>query len=225
MVRWGTDTRPPDPAHRFDATDAAIARLQTLLAGLPPAPDEAAMRRRLRLDRVVALRDRVRMQDVVDEGDALRAESPLPSYADEAYADALLYLRRPEEARVAYERVLAASPKDVNARYGLFYSSDEAEDFTTAYAAIDGLVNDEPIWRSYSGDPTRHANVDRGYAEVTAAQGRFYGNELAESWSRITRIADAAPANAYARLTLYQMSKARGWPRRATEEGEIARSL
>src|SRR3954463_8538204 len=64
MVRWGTDTRPPDPAHRFDGTDAAIARLQTLLAGLPPAPDEAAMRRRLRLDRVLALRDRVRMQEV-----------------------------------------------------------------------------------------------------------------------------------------------------------------
>src|SRR3954469_6619911 len=61
--------------------------------------------------------------------------------------------------------------------------------------------------------------------EVTAAQGRFYGNELAEAWSRITRIADAAPANAYARLRLYQMSNARGWPRRATEEGEIATSL
>src|SRR5262249_33274817 len=58
MVRWGAQVRSSDPAHRFDGTDAAIARLDQLLAALPPSPAEAAMRRRLRLDRMVALRDR-----------------------------------------------------------------------------------------------------------------------------------------------------------------------
>ena len=229
MVRWGTDTRPSDPAHRFDGTDAAIARLDRLLAALPPPP--AAERRRLRLDRLVALRDRVRMEEVVKEGRALRSDGPLPPYAEEAYADALLYLRQPEEAQAAYRRVLAANPKDVTgetrikARYGLFYAAVELEDFDTAYATIDALVQDEPIWRTYRDDRSRHANPDRAYAEVTAASARYYGNQLADAWARITRIADAAPANKWARLTVYQMARARGWPRRAEVEGEIAASL
>ncbi len=231
MVRWGSDTRPSDPAQRFDGTDAAIARLDGLLAALPPPPAEAAARRRLRLDRLVALRDRVRMEEAASEGRALQSDAPLPSFAEEAYADALLYLRRPEEAIAAYRRVLAANPKDVPAdtqimaRYGLFYAAVEAEDFDTAYATIDALVNDEPIWRMYRDDPTRHDNPDRAYAEVTAATARYNGNQLADAWARITRIADAAPANKQARLTLYQVARARDWPRRAEVEGEIAASL
>jgi biofilm PGA synthesis protein PgaA len=231
MVRWGTDTRPSDPAQRFDGTDAAIARLDGLLAALPPPPAEAAARRRLRLDRLVALRDRVRMKEVVKEGRALRSDGPLPAYAEEAYADALLYLRLPEEASAAYRRVLAGNPKDVPAetrtmaRYGLYYAAVELEDFNTAYATIDSLVNDEPIWRTFHDDPTRRGNPDRAYAEVTAAAARNNGNQLADAWARITRIADAAPANKWARLTLYQVAHARGWARRAETEGEIAASL
>jgi biofilm PGA synthesis protein PgaA len=225
MVRWGAQVRPSDPAHRFDGTDAALARLDALLAALLPPPAEASTRRRLRLDRLVALRDRVRMREVVEEGEVLRADAPLPQYAEEAYADALLYLRRPEEALDAYKRVLAASPKSVQARYGQFYSAVELEDFTTAYATIDAMVADEPIWRGYRDDPTRYANSERASAEVTAAQGRFYGNQLGSAWARISGIADAAPVNSSARLALYQIANARGWPRRATEEGDIAASL
>ena len=231
MVRWGADTRPSEPAQRFDGTDAAIARLDKLLADLPLPPAEAATRRRLLLDRLVALRDRVRMKEVVKEGRALRSGGPLPPYAEEVYADALLYLRRPDEASAAYRRILAGSPKDVPAdtqiaaRYGLFYAAVELEDFDTAYATIDSLVDDEPIWRKYRDDPTRHPNSERAYAEVTAAAARYYGNQLADAWARITRIADAAPANKLARLTLYQVARARGWPRRAEVEGEIAAGL
>ena len=82
-----------------------------------------------------------------------------------------------------------------------------------------------PIWRTYRDDPTRHDNPERAYAEVTAAAARNNGNQLADAWARITRIADAAPANRWARLTLYQIARGRGWPRRAEAEGEIAASL
>jgi biofilm PGA synthesis protein PgaA len=225
MVRWGAQVRPADPARRFDGTDAAIARLDQLLAALPPPPAEAALRRRLRLDRMVALRDRVRMAEAMAEGEALMAEGPLPQYAELAFADSLLYMRRPEAALAAYERVLAQSPKDVQARYGKFYSAVELEDFRTAYATIDALVEDEPIWRGYKDDPTRYPNADRAYAEVVAAQARFYGNQLGEAWARITRISDAAPANPTARMAVYQIANARGWPQRARTEGGIAISL
>ena len=225
MVRWGAEVRSSDPARRFDGTDAALARLDQLLAALPPPPAEAGLRRRLRLDRMVALRNRMRMQEAAEEGEALSADGPLPQYAEVAYADALLYLQRPGAAREAYERVLAQSPKDVQARYGKFYASVELEDFATAYATIDALVGDEPIWRSYKDDPSRYDNSERAYAQVTAAQARFYGNQLGEAWERITKFSDAAPANPNGRLALYQIANARGWPQRAEVEAQIASSL
>jgi biofilm PGA synthesis protein PgaA len=229
MVRWGVDARPPEPERRFEGTDAAIARIDGLLAASPPPSDD--VRRRLRLDRMVALRDRVRMREVVSEGDALRKDAPLPPYADEAYADALLYLRHPKQARAAYRRVLAAGPGRVsddtllNARYGVFYASVELEDFKTAYATIDALVRDLPIWRTYHNDPTRQSNPDRAFAEITQANSRFYGNQLAKAWDEIVRISDAAPANPSARMSRYAIARARGWPRLAQAEGQIAISL
>jgi biofilm PGA synthesis protein PgaA len=225
LVRWGAEVRSSDPARRFDGTDAALARLDQLLAALPPPPAEAGLRRRLRLDRMVALRNRMRMQEAAEEGETLSVDGPLPQYAEVAYADALLYLQRPGAAREAYERVLAQSPKDVQARYGKFYASVELEDFATAYATIDALVGDEPIWRSYKDDPSRYDNSERAYAQVTAAQARFYGNQLGEAWERITKFSDAAPANPNGRLALYQIANARGWPQRAEVEAQIASSL
>ena len=88
MERWGKVVRGPEPAHRFDGTDAALIRLEALLASTPP--EEVDLRRQLRLDRMVALTDRVRMEEAAREGDALRADSPLPLYAEQSYGDALL---------------------------------------------------------------------------------------------------------------------------------------
>jgi len=223
MVRWGEQVRAPEPARRFDGTDAALARLDALLASLPT--DDKDLRRRLRLDRLVALRDRVRMKEAMEEGDALGADGPLPAFAEQAYGDALLYMRRPEDARDAYNRILAQSPKDVQARYGAFFAAVELDDFTTAYTTIDLLTSEQPVWRSYRNDPARHDNPERGYAETMAAQARYYGNQLGEAWDRLVKLSDAAPANGNTRLALYQVANGRGWPRRAQEEAEIAAGL
>ena len=197
MVRHG-EMDPGDPARRFDGTDAALARIDTLLGGLPPA--ETALRRRLRLDRLVALRDRARMEEARAEGDALRADAPLPPYAEVAYADALLYLRQPDAARDAYRRILAQTPADVQARYGLFYALVELEDFSAAFAVIDGLVSGEPESRSYRGDPTQYDNPERASAELAAAVARFWGNQPGDAWARLARLAAAAPAHAAIRI-------------------------
>ena len=187
MVRHG-EMDPGDPARRFDGTDAALARIDTLLGGLPPA--ETALRRRLRLDRLVALRNRARMEEAKAEGDALRADAPLPPYAEVAYADALLYLRQPDAARDAYRRILAQTPADVEARYGLFYALLELEDFSAAFAVIDGLVSGEPESRSYRDDPTQYANPERASAELAAAVARFWGNQTGDAWARLARLVD-----------------------------------
>jgi biofilm PGA synthesis protein PgaA len=221
MVRWGEDVKPRDPALRFEGTDKAIARLDQLLQTTTD-PD---IRRRLRDDRIIALRDRFRMEEVVREVEAIQGSGPLPTYVDEAYADALLYLHRPKEALVHYESVLAREPRHVQARYGQFYAAVESEDFKAAYAAIDVLMRDEPLWRVYPGDPTRYPNPDRTTVEVTDARGRLYGGEVSAAWDRISSLSDAAPANADVRLTAAQVAAARGWKRRAEEEAQIAASL
>jgi len=223
MTRWGAEVRPPDAAQRFEGTDRALARLDALLAS---NIDDPELRRRLELDRMVALRDRVRMAEAVREGDALRATAPLPAYADQAYGDALLYMHRRKDARDAFERVLAAEPRNVSARYGQFFSSIELEDFRTAYAAIDILLKgDEPIWQTYVNDATRYANPERTTAEVAAADARLYGNQLGEAWDRISALNRAAPANGNVRVSSAEIALARGWPRLAEEEAQIAASL
>ncbi|MCA0304865.1 MAG: poly-beta-1,6 N-acetyl-D-glucosamine export porin PgaA [Proteobacteria bacterium] len=223
MVRWGEQTRPPEPSRRFEGTDAALARLDALLAATPP--EETALRRRLRIDRMIALRDRMRMAEALAEGEALRADGKLPANAEQAYADALLYNRRPEDARAAYERVLAENPGDVQALYGLFFANVEVEDFRKAYAIVDTLAKDEPVWRYYENSPARHANGERAYAQTIAGQARAWGNQLGEAWDRLEPLVAAAPANGNMRLALYGVANARGWPRRARDEGEIAIGL
>jgi biofilm PGA synthesis protein PgaA len=224
MTRWGVEVRLPDPARRFDGTDAALARLDALLAS--DAAHDAALRRRLRLDRMVALTSRVRMADAAREGDELRAEAPLPAYAEQAYGDALLYMRRREEARAAFDRILAAEPRNIPARYGQFFAAVELEDFKTAYAAIDTLLaGDEPIWQQYVGDPTRYANPERMTAEIAAADARLYGNQLGDAWQRISALSKAAPASGAVHVSASQIAGARGWPRLAEAEAQIAESL
>src|SRR5262249_17728024 len=109
-VRWGDVDRPYDPRQRFVAVDRALATLDGLIAKAAANKDTAALVS-LRMDRMVALRDRVRMADVVNEADLLRQEGvALPAYAREALADALLYLHQPRAALAEYEAVLAADP-------------------------------------------------------------------------------------------------------------------
>jgi biofilm PGA synthesis protein PgaA len=226
-VRWGSAIRPADPVRRFEGTDAALAKLDALISATrAESGADPGLLTRLRFDRLVALRDRRRMAEVVAEADALRAEGyELPPYALEAQADALLYLHRPKEARAAYEAVLAADPANKDARYGLFYAQVETEDFDAAYATIDSLAAAEPVWRTFEDDPTRYPNPDFTDAALTAGLARFYGDQLGDALDRIAPLASAAPANASARLAQAEVMAARGWPRQALSEAEIAASL
>ena len=113
MVRWGGQVRAPEPELRFTGTDAALARLDELIAqASAKEPPDLGLIARLRRDRVVALRDRERWADAVSQGEALRRGGDrLPVYGRLAEADSLLALRRPSEARAAFEEVMDAEPQ------------------------------------------------------------------------------------------------------------------
>ena len=220
-VRWGADVRPPEPERRFVGTDRALGELDALLARNP----DPALRRQLRLDRVVALRDRVRMEEAVAEANALAADAPLPAYVRQARADALLYLRQPEAALADYLAVLEVEPGSITARSGAFYAAVEAEDFRTAFGMADRALADQPGWRWFLEDPTRYPNPDFPSALLTAGQARLYADQVAEGWARIAPVATAAPANQEFRFAAASAMGARGWPWRAAAETEIAIGL
>src|SRR5215471_10590533 len=97
MVRWGANLRPSDPSLRFAGTDAALARLDTLITeALKEQPQDMGLIIRLRRDRVIALRDRERWEDAVAQTGGLRRMGDrLPTYVRQAEADSLIALRRP----------------------------------------------------------------------------------------------------------------------------------
>lgn len=226
-VRWGAQVVPRDPARRFEGTDAALARLDALIAEAAGAPRrDAELLRQLRGDRAVALRQRERWAEALAAIDALRAEgTPIPLYVRQAEADALLALRRPREARLAYAEVTAADPDNRDAIIGRFFAEVEDEDFGAAFATVDALAAREGPARRLPRDPEPEPNADWLDAQILAAMARNYADMNAESWQRLYPLAAAAPAIGYLRSNLGNVAAARGWPRRADEEVRIAESL
>ena len=193
LVNQATAIPPLDPAHRFDRIDAALARLESLIADTGAAsPPDHGLVTRLRGDRVVALRDRERWPDVVGEVAALRQEErPIPAYIRHAEADALLALRRPAEARTAYEDVLAADAQSRSARVGLFYALLEEERVSDALELVDAMASEggPKMWRGVSPAPernsrlARHAGARRHRPLLRRRAPRRRGGGCARSWT------------------------------------------
>ena len=226
-VRWGHDVTPRDPRHRFDGTDHALSRLDHLIAESRAArkPDVALILR-LRRDRVVALRNRERWLEAVQECAALRAEGDqLPDYVREAEADALLALKRPDEARVGYEEVLRSDPTKREAQIGLFFALIEEENFSAAFRQADQWVqNDQPGLRE-PGQQTIQPNDQWLESKILSAQARLFADMPTAAWKMLRPLAEHAPANAELRTVLGEIAAARDWPRQGAEEIEIAASL
>jgi biofilm PGA synthesis protein PgaA len=227
LVRWGSDVAPDTGRPRFHQTDAAIARLEQLIAEtrsrLPP---DIPLLQKLERDRALALRHRERWGDTVAAVEALRgAGDTIPPYLRLAEADALLALRQPGQARRAYAEVLASGTSTREARTGLFYAEVELERFKTAFAIADTLAAEGGPRRDRPGRARPEPDDDWLGAQVLAANARHYADMHAEAWDRLLPLARAAPALGYLRAALGSVAAARGWPRLADEEIRIAASL
>ncbi len=210
-----------DPALRFKKTDEAIARIDALLAEATAAtPPDSGLVLRLRRDRVIALRDRGHWTATVEAVAALRKDgNAVPLYVRHAEADALLALRRPEDAATAYDEVLAADPSLRSARVGLFFALLEQEKIDRALALVDAMAAE--------GGPKRgtSANWEWLDAQLLAAVARYYAGQPREAWHRLQPLVEGAPALGFLRSAKAQIAAARGWPRLADEESHIAATL
>jgi biofilm PGA synthesis protein PgaA len=129
LVRWGP-LEPASEGTRYTETDKALAVLDEHIGEWTAKNDPAVYPniQRARFDRLIALRDRSRMQEVVDSYNALVQDGvEVPSYALEAVGEAYLYLRQPEIARDIFLKVLETQPNDFESRRLLAYAYLECD--------------------------------------------------------------------------------------------------
>lgn len=120
-------------AARYRLSDAALAENLQLIEQATAANDSTQVLR-LRRDRVVALRDRGLNQQAWDAFVALDKDEAgaTPAYVVAAAAQASLQLRRPERAKVLFQRALQSEPGNVSWLSALMFSELEAENFSGA---------------------------------------------------------------------------------------------
>jgi biofilm PGA synthesis protein PgaA len=214
---------------RFEETDRALAGIEPLLERTGLEAPGAFLR--ARFDHLLALRYRVEMEAIIAawktfvEEEKKKEEEDrvdIPFYIHRAVGDAYLYLEQTDEAVQQYRRALLKRPKDSNARFSLFYALIEDEHFAEAFEVIDRLAAEEPIWRTRPGLKEPQPNPRRLAAELTAALGRAFADQLEEAERRLALMSAEAPLNTDIRSELAMVYRRRGWPTKALREFELA---
>jgi len=217
-IRWG-ELPVVDPEQRFVETDAALAELDAAL-GRPWSELDYTdpYHRRLVFDRMVALRDRVRMDEVVAHHEAARAAGvEVPVFALIAAGDAYLYRREAEKARALYREVMARAPDNPNAPLSLFYAHVDLDEFTDALALVERVKQARPALGLDASGRMRPTYA-RFEAELTETMGLAFADALRLAQRRLEAMRDAAPDNNRVRRELAQIYAWRGWPEAAARE-------
>lgn len=217
-------------AERFDAADRALARYDALLAQWRSAGNvPAALVQRVRIDRLQALHARSRMQELVDEYEALVAEgAEVPVYALGDVASAYLYLKQPQRAAALYRQLIAANylRHEVSARqdqdFGLQYAYADQGEFEAARQSAHAVAAQQPPWRTLEGDKEATPNPAYLDARHMAAMMDFYAGDTPGAQRALERLVAAAPTRSHLRVDLATVYAARGWPRKAEIELKIA---
>lgn len=222
-TRWGEiESERLQGEARFQDTDSALARSAALIAAWEGDPAKAEALRAVKADRIVALRQRLRMSEAIALYEALAAGGEVPASAQSAAAAAYLYEERPDAALPLYQSVAAALPEDVQTQLGLFFAYVESEDFDAAYALIDRLAGRIPPTRYAWSPVTVRGNPEYGEVRRTQAMARAYGDDLEEAQALLEAYRGEAPGDRAARQDLASVYNMRGWPRRAEAEARAA---
>lgn len=217
-MRFGQAQQSADEdgsGNRYATTDIALegnaelARVQDL---------------RVQFDRLVALRDRSRMEEAVKLYESLLARKiNVPAYARFAVADAYLYLQQPEIARDLYldglkNTAAVEADEQLTAKLALVYAYLEAEQYEQARDLADELLTTTPkrLFRDVRGLDSPNPDYARVY--LTRALIDLYGEQPEEAEWRLSDMRSRAPFNAEVRAAWASLQAAREHPRTALEE-------
>jgi len=225
MIRDGFEA--PTEAQRYTVTDRALVMLNGHIQewsrlGVDAQQDVV----RARLDRVLALRNRNLMQEVVVQYNKLIEDGiTVPPYVLSSVGDAYMYLHQPEKARDVFLQVLKSDPQNYNVRRQLVYAYTECDEYSKAYEVADSLAADQPYWIHVDGAKSPVVNPKRMSAELLAGSARSYAGEIDKAYVRILPITAAAPNMVATREVLGNIYQIKGWNRQAVEQFRAATAL
>jgi poly-beta-1,6 N-acetyl-D-glucosamine export porin PgaA len=210
------DNRPS----RFNSIDVALTENDGLTARFGAADPTG-------FDRIVALKDRLAMQEAVALYRLLAdAGIDTPAYVKFAAADAFLSLREPEMARDLYLRGLAqlgSSDTDLlGVQISLIYAYNEAGQYSQAEALSDKLLAHQ---RRYLGEVANEGapdfmqvNPDFLRAAEVSAMLKISNNRLAAAQADLTALRTDLPLNNDLRSVWIALQRAREHPRLSLDE-------
>ncbi len=212
------------PANRFADTDKALLKLDDacrcdwnkldLSAGTPNTDKN----RNLVFDRMLALRDRYRMQEVITHHQQLiTVQIDMPAYALNAAGDAYLYQRMPEQALQAYEASLVKAPDNIQTKFSKFYALVELEKHDEATKLVDEITQNLAAYRTRPKSPVIRPEDLKLNADTKAFYVRAYGDDLETAEQNFKTLNDVGPMSEEVRTAMGQIWRWRGWSERAEQ--------
>lgn len=207
------------PAERFQDTDTALAKLdEACQCDWDRLDLSIASNRNLMFDRMLALRDRYRMQDVITHSQQLlNAKVDPPYYVLNSVGDAYLYKRMPEEAIKAYDASLLKAPENVETKFSKFYTLVDLEQLDAASALIDSMSENLSAYRQRPKNSTIRPDDYKLEMDSKAFYVRAYGDNLETAEQNFQALNNVGPMNNDVRMALGEIWRWRGWPERAAQ--------
>jgi len=209
---------------RWGLVDEAIAEIEAILA-----KDPANLR--ARGDYIVALRQKDRMQEALQQFEIYRQAGQLiPSWVSQAVADAYLYLRKPEEAEVYYRMTLEKDPDNFGATMGLYQVCSDLRQWEKAsqtLGRLEELVEKEKKALAWNESVLARQRYLADSNSLISTKGWFllYQDRLKEGQAYFDYYLGEAASETGLRSGLAHAYLWRQWPRRALEQFEINRNL
>jgi biofilm PGA synthesis protein PgaA len=217
-IAWGL-YGVKEPANRFIDTDKALEKLdEACHCDWKTLDLHLDRNQNLVFDRIVALRNRYRMQEAINQYTQLvQAKITPPSYVLNAVGDAYLYKRMPEDALKAYDASIAKDSINIETKFSKFYSLVEIERFDDASSLIDSISKDVPSYRSRTKNPVVRANEAKLAIDSKAAYLLAYGDDLAGAETKFQALNNIGPMNHDVDVALAEIWRWRGWPEKTEQ--------
>ncbi|MGB7483026.1 MAG: poly-beta-1,6 N-acetyl-D-glucosamine export porin PgaA [Castellaniella sp.] len=219
-------------ADRYALADQALAMYETWIPAWDAlGPAGRADADRARADRLQALSARRRPQDVVAAYEAMRAQGrPIPAYVLDDVASAYLALRQPEKAEPLFRQSLASqadrpqTAPPLQTEIGLFYALTESDPSLDKQPQLDQATESIPVWVYHKGDPARYPNAVKLEAALASAMATLHSGRTLQAQHQLDAMVELAPNNSRLRAARAQVYRARGLPRHAEADLQIAQT-
>ena len=224
LIRWGELAQLPfnssAPEVRFADIDAALKKLEALCQCDWARPDLTNTRtKNLVFDRMIALRDRYRMSEVIQHHHQLiQSKIDIPDYVLNAAGDAYLYLREPASALQAYNASLAITPENNETLFSKFYTLIELERYDEATTLINSQAAQLKPYRNRPKNPVIRAHDTKYSADSKVNFAKAYGDDLVGAEYLFTKLANIGPMNEDVKLSLAEIWRWRGWHQKAQQQ-------